>query len=75
MLKELRLLWRLRTLYKEIKTMNTNALVKMLITAAIAAASVVGGSYVANDPISITAAINAALVAALAYLKQSPVQK
>lgn len=65
-------IWRLWRLYEEVKTMDTKALVKIVVCALLAGGTTAGAQYMASDSVNVAAVFSAVVTAIIAYLQKQP---
>jgi len=75
MFDDVKTAWRLWSLYAEVKKMDKKALLKLLVTAVIAAVSVGGAGYLETETVNYAAIGTAILVALWKHMQNSPLVK
>lgn len=65
-------LWRLWRLEKEVKKMDQKAILKIVVCALLAAATVAGTQFLGGAPVDLAAVGSAAVAAVIAYMQKQP---
>lgn len=65
-------LWRLWRLEEEVKNMDQKAILKIIVCAVLAAATVAGTQFLGGVPVDFAAVGSAAAAAVIAYMQKQP---